>query len=97
MQRGFARLAPGALQTVGRRNNHRFVVSFGGVVVDGGRGLCTQVAGLRVEVESADAMGTVRAGELHAALDALDSVGFHLLNCSPYASRCGEAMVRQRK
>jgi hypothetical protein len=26
---------------------------------------------------------TLRAGELHAALDALDFVGFHYLNCSP--------------
>jgi hypothetical protein len=28
-------------------------------------------------------VGTVSAGELHAALNALDSIGFHCLNCSP--------------
>jgi hypothetical protein len=50
---------------------------FGGVIVDRGCGLGAQVAGSGVEVERADAVGTVRAGELHAAFDALDSVGFH--------------------
>ena len=48
-----------------------------GVSIDRGCGLGAEVAGFRVEVDRADAVGTLRAGELHAALDALDSVGFH--------------------
>jgi hypothetical protein len=57
-------------------------VRFGGVIVDRGCGLGTEVASLFVEIKSAHAVGTVRAVELHAALDALDSIGFHCLNCS---------------
>jgi hypothetical protein len=45
--------------------------------VDGGSGLGTEVASLNVEVEGGDVVFTMGAGELHAALDALDSVGFH--------------------
>lgn len=48
-----------------------------GVGVDCGCGLSAQVAGLGVEVYGADAVSTLSAVELHAALDALDSVGFH--------------------
>ena len=61
----------------------------GGVIVDRGCGLGAQVAGSGVEVERADAVGTMRAGELHAAFDALDSVGFHCLNCSPFVGKGG--------
>jgi hypothetical protein len=53
------------------------VVRFGGVIVDRGCGLGAEVAGSCVEIEGADAVGAVRAGKLHAALDALDSIGFH--------------------
>ena len=56
---------------------------FAGVIIDSGCGLGAEIAGLRVEVQRADAVGTLRAGELHAVLDALDSVSFHWLNCSP--------------
>ena len=70
-------LAPAALLALGERNGHNFVVHCGGVMVDCGCGLGAEVAGLRVEFQSADAVGTLRAGEPHAALDALDSVGFH--------------------
>ena len=50
---------------------------FGGVVVDGGGGLGAEIPRFGVEVERGDAVGAMRADELHAALDALDSVGFH--------------------
>lgn len=53
------------------------MVGLAGVIVDGGCGLGAEVAEFRVEIDGADAVGTLRAGELHAALDALDSVGFH--------------------
>jgi hypothetical protein len=39
----------------------------------------------------------LRAGELHAALDALDSVGFHCLYCSPSASASLYAIVRRQR
>ncbi len=71
------RLAPAALLTVGRRNYHGFVVRFGGVIIDGGSGLSAEVARFGVEIQRADAVGAARAVELHAALDALDSVGLH--------------------
>src|SRR6266446_10039679 len=76
-------LAPGALLTVGRGNYRGCGVRFAGVIVDCGRGLSAEVATLGVEVQRADAVCALRAGELHAALDALDSIGFHWLNCSP--------------
>ena len=76
-------LAPGALLTIGRGNHWGCGVRFAGVIVDCGRGLSAEVAALRVEVQRADAVCALRAGELHAALDALDSIGFHWLNCSP--------------
>ena len=49
--------------------------------VDGGCGLGAEVAGFGVEIYGADAVGTLSAVELHAALDALDSVGFHCIDC----------------
>lgn len=73
------------------------MVGFGGVIVDHGCGLGAEIAGFGVEVQRADAVFTLHAGELHAALDALDSVGFHYLNCSPSASGSGHALVGQRK
>jgi hypothetical protein len=42
-------------------------------------------------------VSTVRAGKLHAALDALDSVGFHCLNCSPSRAAAENAMVGRRR
>ena len=74
---GIRRLAPSALLAIGGWNHHGLVVGFGGVIVDGGGGLGAEVAGFGVEIEGADAVSTVGAGELHAALDALDTVGFH--------------------
>ena len=68
------------------------MVHFRGVIVDRGRGLGAEVARFRVEIEGADGVGTVRASELHAAFDALDSVTFHCLNCSPRTSR-GESTI----
>ena len=92
-----ATLAPGALLTVGGGNYHGHVMGFGGVLVDHGCSLSAEIAGLGVEVQRADAVFTLRAGELHAALDALNSVGFHCMNCSPFASGGGQALVGQRK
>ena len=69
-------LAPTALLAVGGGNYQR-LVRFGGVMVDCGCGLGAKVAGLRFEIERAYAVRTLRAGELHAVLDALDSIGFH--------------------
>ena len=91
-QRG---LAPGALLTIGRGNYRGCRVRFAGVIVDRGCGLGAEVAALRVEVQRADAVCTLGAGELHAALDALDFIGFHWLNCSPSASGSGYALVGQ--
>jgi hypothetical protein len=53
------------------------VVSFAGVIVHRGCSLGAEVSGFGIEVEGADAVSAMRAGELHAALDALDPVGFH--------------------
>src|SRR6267378_3531046 len=88
-------LAPGALLTVGRGNYRGCGVRFAGVIVDCGRSLSAEVAALRVEVQRADAVCALRAGELHAALDALDSIGFHWLNCSPSGRGSQDALVGQ--
>ena len=50
------------------------MVDAGGVAVDGGGGLGAEVAVAGVEVEGADVVGAVGAGELHASLDAGDGV-----------------------
>ena len=47
------------------------------MIVHGGGGLGTEVSGLGVKVEGADAVRAMRAGKLHAALDALDPIGLH--------------------
>jgi len=76
--------APDVLLSVERGIGHRLVVDVGGVLVDGGSGLRAQVAVAGVEVERADVVGTVRAGELHAAFDASDGVEtFHSFESSP--------------
>lgn len=71
------RLAPAALLAVGGGNHQWFVVRFCCVIVDGGGGLGAEVAGVGIEIQRADAVGAARAVELHAAFDALDSVGLH--------------------
>jgi hypothetical protein len=53
------------------------VVRLGGMPTNGGGGLGAQVAGLRVKIERADAVFTVRAGEPYTPRHALDAVGFH--------------------
>ena len=50
------------------------MVDAGGVAIDGGGGLGTEVAVAEVEVEGADVVGAAGAGELHASLDAGDGV-----------------------
>jgi hypothetical protein len=42
-------------------------------------------------------VGTMHAGELHAALDAQDFVSFHCLHCSASAKSSEDAMVGQRR
>jgi hypothetical protein len=78
-------LPPAALLTICGRNYHGLMVSLGRVKIDGGCSLSAEVSGLGIEIERADAMRTVNAGKLHAALDALDFVGFHCLHCSASA------------
>src|SRR5580658_8154760 len=90
-------LAPAAQLTIRGGNDHGFVVGFGGVSIDCGCGLGAEVAGFGVEIERAHAVGTARARELHAALDALDSVGFHCLDCSPMPAEAMQSRVGQRK
>ena len=70
---------------------------FDGVIVDRGCRLGAEVAALGVEIERADAMLALLADELHAALDAFDTISFHCLNCSPSASIVEHAMVKQRR
>jgi hypothetical protein len=77
--------------SVGRDDEGRGMHS-GSVIIDGGCGLGAEISGLGVEIERADAVGTVRAQELHAALDALDSVCFHCMDCIV----CGDLMVRTK-
>ena len=72
------------------------MVSFCGVSIDRGCGLGAEVARLGVEIQRADTVGTVRAGELHAALDALDSIGFHCPNCSPLGAEIGTRSLERR-
>jgi hypothetical protein len=69
----------------------------GGMGVDGGGGLGAQVSGFSVEIQSADAVGTLLARELHAVLDAFDAIGFHCLNCMPYRGSDEDALVGQRR
>ena len=94
---GFDSGTPGAEFYVARGNYHGFVVHFSGVIVDGGGRLCAEVAGFHIEIERGDAVFTVHAGELYAVLDALGAVGFHWLNCRPFVSGIGGALVGQRR
>jgi hypothetical protein len=72
-----ADLAPGALLTIVGGTQHGVGVGLGRVTVDCGCGLGAEVADFRIEIERSYAVRAVRAGELHAVLDALDAVGFH--------------------
>jgi hypothetical protein len=75
--------APDALLSVERGEHHGFVMDFGGVLVDFSCGLGAEVAIAGIEVESADVVGAVGAGELHASLDACDGVeAFHRFQSS---------------
>jgi hypothetical protein len=66
--------APDALLGIEGREHYGLVVDVGGVLVDGSGGLSAKVAVAGVEVEGADVVGAVGAGELHASLDASDGV-----------------------
>ena len=68
--------------------HYGFVVDFGGVLVDSGGSLGAEVAVAGVEIESADVVGAVGTGELHAALDASDGVeAFHSSECNCLAGK----------
>ena len=70
--------APDALLGIEGGEHYRLVVDAGSVAVDGGCGLGAEVAVAEIEVESADVVGAVSTGELHAAFDAGDGVeAFH--------------------
>jgi hypothetical protein len=60
-----------------------------GMVINSGGGLSTEVAGFGIKIERAHAMGTLCAAESYATLDALESIGFHCLNCSCLALQQG--------
>ena len=66
--------APDALLRVEGGEHYGFVVDSGGVLVDFSGGLGAEVAVAGIEVESADMVGAVGAGELYASLDACDGV-----------------------
>ena len=69
------------------REHYGLVVDAGGVPVDGGGGLGTEVAVAGVEVEGADMVSAVGASELHASLDAGD--GVETLHSSSLVFSCG--------
>lgn len=75
--RFFKKLAPAALLRVVGGSGCGSRVVLGGVLVYGGGGLGANISDLRVEIQRGDAVDTMRAGELHATLDALDAIGFH--------------------
>ena len=80
--------APDGLPGVERREHYGLVVNAGGVLVDGGSGLGAEVAVAGIEVECADVVGAVGAGEPHAAFDASDSVeALHNFECSLLAAK----------
>jgi hypothetical protein len=53
------------------------VVSCGGVLVDGGGRLGAEIAQFGIELRGGYGVCAAGARELHAAKDALDSIGFH--------------------
>ncbi|MGB8733694.1 MAG: hypothetical protein WCC99_20750 [Candidatus Sulfotelmatobacter sp.] len=80
--------APDVLLDVEGREHDGLVVDAGGVLVDGRGSLGTEVAIAGVEVECADVVGAVGAGELHAALDASDGIeALHKFECSLLAAK----------
>ena len=71
---------------VERGEHHGLVMNGGGMLVNGGGGLGAEVAVAGIEVEGADVVGTMGAGELHATFDASDRVeALHSSECSPFA------------
>jgi hypothetical protein len=80
--------APEALLGVEGGEHYGLVVDGGGVAVDGGGGLGAEVAVAEVEVEGADVVGAMGAGELHASLDAGDGVeAFHRIQSSLFVGK----------
>ncbi len=83
-QRGLR--APDALLGIEGGIHQRLLVFLGGVLVDGGCGLGTEVAVPGVVFQRAHAVLAAGAGESHAAFDAIDGVVFH----------CFSVVLRQR-
>lgn len=54
-------------------------MNFGGMLVDGGRRLCAEIAVFHVEIERGNAKLAARASKLHPTLDALSVVVSHCL------------------
>jgi hypothetical protein len=76
------------LLRIERREHDWLVMHFGSVLVNCSSGLGAKVAIARIEVEGAHMVSAVRAGKLHAALDARDAVeAFHNFECSPLAGK----------
>ena len=89
---------PDVLLGVEGGEHYGLVVDAGGVLIDGGGGLGAEVAVAGIEVESADVVGAVGAGELHAAFDASDGVeAFHRFECSLLAEEWKGTGVGQRR
>jgi len=62
------------LLRVERGDQNGLVVNLGGVLIYGGSSLGAEVAVAGIEVQRADVMRAVGAGELHTALDACNGV-----------------------
>jgi len=80
--------AVGVLLGVERGERYGLVVDGGGMLVDCGGGLGAEIAVAGIEVQSADVVSAVGAGELHAALDASDGVeALHNFQCSLFVAK----------
>jgi hypothetical protein len=58
------------------------LVRLGGVLIDSSRSLGAKVAGLGVKIECVDAVFTMGARELYAAIHPLGTVSIHCMNCN---------------
>jgi hypothetical protein len=89
--------APDALLHVERRDGHRFVVDFGGVLIERGGGLGTEVAVAGVKVQCGNTVVAMSAGELHASGDAFGGVVSHCNDCSGRSAGSESTAVEGRR